>query len=86
MEINNTETGGNLDGDEVIEPSEIGPTPEDKPINLILPFEDTVESVDDEKRHPAWMVVIISVWVLGIYIAFYYFLITHRTVSYILEG
>ena len=33
-----------------------------------------------------WGIIIIAIWIIGLYGAFYYFLITHRAVTYVIGG
>lgn len=37
-------------------------------------------------HRPLWAVLLITLWIAGMYGAFYYFLITHRFASYIVGG
>jgi len=43
------------------------------------------EPADKEIKRPTWAAVLISVWIIGIYITFYYFLVTHWAVRYTIE-
>ena len=47
--------------------------------------EAVTEPAAREPAKPAWAVVIFSVWIIGIYVAFYYFLIGHWAVRYAIE-
>ena len=41
---------------------------------------------DATERHPVWAVIILAVWIIAFYFAFYYFLIGHRFEKFAMGG
>jgi hypothetical protein len=57
-------------------------TPDTAPEPVTLFAEKPGEPTGEDIRRPAWAVILISLWILGFYAAFYYFLIAHRFESF----
>jgi hypothetical protein len=85
MDTNEEEIQGLTEGDE----RPIIPAPDAAP-DIVPPFpggqKEGITKPDDIKtKQPTWVLVLISVWITGLYIAFYYFLVAHWAVRYTLE-
>lgn len=70
---------------------------EDKPPDLepeeisgIIPpvemAEDKAGHDEVPERHPVWAVIILTIWIITFYFAFYYFLIGHRFEKFSMGG
>jgi hypothetical protein len=40
---------------------------------------------EKEPKAPIWLTVVLSIWIIATFVAFYYFLLAHRVVSYVVE-
>ena len=85
MELSEKEIQGGPEIDEQQIPSMPEVIPDIEPPALETSPKVALKADDNEFKRPAWVVMLISVWVIGIYIAFYYFLIAQWAVHYTLE-
>lgn len=47
---------------------------------------EVITPVATQEHRPVWMMVILTVWILAFYVAFYYFLIGHRFEKFAMGG
>jgi len=57
----------------------------EKPTEPIKP-EPASATGDMGHQTPIWLVVVLSIWIISTFVTFYYFLLAHRVVSYVVEG
>ena len=72
--------------DEEDKPPDLEPeeSPEIVPPVEIAEHEAGLE--DAPERHPVWAVIILTIWIITFYFAFYYFLIGHRFEKFEIGG